>query len=88
MVVQGALRLACTAQRYPVIATGQRVFAQLFGPGTSLVPQDLEMLKKRLPKNIEQSIDLTDEYEVNLLEALFESLDLTDQLPTGRIFTG
>ncbi len=77
-IVQGAVSLACTAQRIPVIATGRAVFASVFGKQAH---HGLgQYLRKHLVEDIQQVIDRDDDYEFNLLIWLLETHTLTDEL--------
>ena len=62
-VVQGGLSLACTAQRYSVLKTGERVLEVAFGDEHGLV----ERLSARLMDNVKAVIDVNDDYEWNQL---------------------
>lgn len=73
-VVQGALSLACTAQRCSVLKTGERVLEVVFGneSGHNLVAQ----LSAKLMGDVKAVIDVSDYYEWGQLVYVLKNLKI------------
>lgn len=75
-LVQGALSLACTAQRHSVLKTGERALEVVFGDelGHGLG----STLGARLMDDVKAVIDVDDDYEWNQLVRVLKSLKILD----------
>ena len=70
-IVQGALSLACTAQRHSVLKTGEHVFGAVLGKKQRNLRDSLGV---RLLANIKAVIDVNDDYEWNRLIHLLDDV--------------
>jgi len=78
-ILRGALNLACTAQRIPVLSIGEHILQDLLSP-----PWDTnaEKLKSTFVRVAKEEISQTDDYEFRRLVTVLEDCQLKDELKT------
>jgi len=79
LILRGALNLACTAQRIPVLNIGEHILHDLFSPDSNW-NDSAETLKPMLLHVAKEEISQTDDYEFRRLITVLEDCELSKEL--------